>query len=93
MQTKTAKSMVGVSLSVDNSQSLTATEYIKQRGNLLKRTSFCFQSLTSSSSSFLHLFFLGYNSFGVSFINMENICKTQPKRQLEQKKPLVEVGL
>ncbi|XP_022729828.1 dnaJ homolog subfamily C GRV2-like isoform X1 [Durio zibethinus] len=29
--TKTAKSMVGVSLSVDNSQSLTATEYIKQR--------------------------------------------------------------
>ncbi|XVE98225.1 hypothetical protein REPUB_Repub03eG0087400 [Reevesia pubescens] len=29
--TKTAKSMVGVSLSVDSSQSLTATEYIKQR--------------------------------------------------------------
>ncbi|KAH1067703.1 hypothetical protein J1N35_032690 [Gossypium stocksii] len=29
--TKTAKSMVGVSLSVDKSQSLTATEYIKQR--------------------------------------------------------------
>lgn len=29
--TKTAKSVAGVSLSVDNSQSLTATEYIKQR--------------------------------------------------------------
>ncbi|XWS17212.1 hypothetical protein CRYUN_Cryun33cG0048900 [Craigia yunnanensis] len=29
--TKTAKSVVGVSLSVDNSQSLTTTEYIKQR--------------------------------------------------------------
>ncbi|KAK8707084.1 hypothetical protein V6N13_058150 [Hibiscus sabdariffa] len=29
--TKTAKSMVGVSLSVDSSQSLTVTEYIKQR--------------------------------------------------------------
>lgn len=32
-QTKTAKSMVGLSLSVDTSQSLTVAEYIKRRGN------------------------------------------------------------
>ncbi|GMP60002.1 hypothetical protein CsSME_00023049 [Camellia sinensis var. sinensis] len=31
--TKTAKSMVGLSLSVDSSQSLTAAEYIKRRGS------------------------------------------------------------
>ena len=32
MQTKVAKSMVGVSLAVDSSQSLAVAEYIKQRG-------------------------------------------------------------
>lgn len=34
MQTKTAKSMVGLSISVDTTQSLTAAEYIKRRGNM-----------------------------------------------------------
>ena len=33
-QTKIAKTMVGVMLSVDSSQSLTVVEYIKQRGTL-----------------------------------------------------------
>lgn len=35
MQTKTAKSMVGVSLTVDTTQSLTIPEYIKRRGSSL----------------------------------------------------------
>ena len=34
-QTKTAKSMVGLSLSVDSSQSLNAAEYLKRRGSAL----------------------------------------------------------
>lgn len=33
VQTKTAKSIVGVSLSVDNSKSLTVVEYVNQRGS------------------------------------------------------------
>lgn len=32
MQTKTAKSVVGLTLSVDSSQTLTPSEYIKRRG-------------------------------------------------------------
>lgn len=35
LQTKTAKSMVGLSLSVDSSQSLSAAEYLKRRGTTL----------------------------------------------------------
>lgn len=34
VQTKAAKSMVGVSISVDTTQSLTAADYIKRRGKL-----------------------------------------------------------
>lgn len=36
VQTKTAKSMVGVSLAVDSTQTLTTAEFIKKRGILLK---------------------------------------------------------
>lgn len=53
LQTKTANSMVGVSLHVDNSQSMTATDFIAKRGRLWIS---CNDKLHLGATIFLHLF-------------------------------------
>lgn len=63
MQTKAAKSMVGLSLSVDSSQSLTAAEFLKRRGSSLSHMSYSFSSLTLPSSFQISMCYLFVDFF------------------------------